>query len=163
MNTYELWSVLIAGLTLFALLGSLWVLIGYAKDTATLAKCAVDQTPRPCVSVLQLPDQSTMALFESVSTSIDGLNTVVLVNIGTTRAINVRFWIGPVASTEDRDFTTGAPIECGGRFDTGHPVKALQDPALVVVEYESVGGTGFRSETMIEARKWVRSARFLPA
>jgi hypothetical protein len=163
MSTYELCSVLIAGATFVALSATLWVLIGYARDTATLARCAVEQMPRPCVSVLQLPDHSTLAVFESVSTSIDGLTTIVLVNIGSTCAINVRFWIGAPSSTEQREFTWGTPIECGGRFDTGHPVNALQDPALIVVAYQSLGGTEFCSEATIEARKWVRNPRFATA
>lgn len=115
MSHYELWSLVIAALTLGALSATLWVLIGYAKDTATLAKCAVEQTPRPCVSVLQLPDQSTMAVLESVATSIDNLKTVVLLNIGTTRALNVKFWIGAPGPGANREFTSGAPIGCGER------------------------------------------------
>ncbi len=164
MTWYESSSLVISALNLCVLGWTLRTLRGYARDTTTLARCAVEQMPRPCVGVLQVRDVSDRSVLESASVSIDGLSTICLQNIGTAHAINVRFWVGaPGHGAKGRDFTSGPTIECGDRFDTGHPRNALGDPAVVVIEYESVTGKTYRSETTIEGRRWVKSARFWAA
>lgn len=159
MSSCETASVVIAGLNLVVLSCTFWILRGYARDTAILAKCSVEQLPRPCVAVLQAPDLADRAVLEATAVSIDGMRTLHFNNVGTARAVNVRFWVGTGLLVGDREFTSGPMLNAGETFDSGYPRNAMAEHALVVVEYESIGGTRYSSETLIEDRRWVKSVR----
>ena len=160
---YEWSSLAVSFLTLCVLAWTLWVVRGYAADTNTLARCAVEQAPRPCLDVLAVRDVSTRSILESAVASLEGLTNIVLQNIGTAPAVNVSFWIGSPDQLKSREFTFGPTINSGDKFDTGHSRNALVQSAIVVVEYQSVAGRRFGSEIAIDDRRWIKSAKFRTA
>lgn len=160
MNSYEIATLALATLNLGVLSSTLWILRGYAKNTGILARCAVEQTPRPCVTIHQLRDPSDVAVFESTSISIESFRTLHFANVGTAPAVNLRFSVGVPNSTEQSEFTSGPVLDAGESFDSAYPRNALADRALIVIEYESVAGSSYRSEAVIEDRRWVKSVRF---
>ena len=165
MTTYE-WSNLVVGILTFVVLSlTLLFLIRYTKATNTLARTSVEQLPRPCVVLKQSADSSVEAVSGGTACSLatePGYNPLKFVNVGTGPAVNCRYRV--VKDTEGTWYQLPA-IAPGGDFQSDHPLNGLQseDAVTVIIEYESVAGSHYRTKLSIENlkdRAWVRETRF---
>lgn len=155
MSPYEITNLVVNSLTLFVLWLTLRAVKRYTEETKTLADAAVEQLPRPFVTVFRQPDPSDEALVEGDVLSINGISTIQFKNDGTAPAVNFRYWIGKGSAEPDGapEMVTIAPRET---FDSHYPRNAMTDACELVLEYESVGGARYRSSGRIEGRRWVK-------
>jgi len=137
----------ISALTLFVLFWTLRAVREYTRQTQIVTRTAVEQLPRPCVTILQRADTSDLAILNETVGSVGSVNTVWFVNVGTGPAVNVRFSAQPVNPAEQSTWYQAPALGPGERFDTGYPRNSLENEAVVLVEYESVGGAKYRSES----------------
>jgi hypothetical protein len=116
--------------------------------------------PRPCVTIAEERNSTTTAVLEGTLVSLNDSRTIRLQNVGTGQAVNVRVAFRS-PSTPQADDSFRAPILGPEQvFDSGITTNALPDPALVRIEYESVGGLKYLTEVEVEGRRWVRGVRF---
>ena len=163
MTTYECFSLAVGVLTLLVLVWTLWVVRGYARDTKTLAWTAVEQLPRPCVVVKRSADHSEDALFHDTTVSLADQTRLSVENVGTGVAVNVRYRVVGEADTGDgmeRASYQLPELRPAASCETAHPLNAMSDAADVVIEYESVAGSRYRTELTIEDRRWVTTVKF---
>jgi hypothetical protein len=168
MRWFELWSLDLQGvglivqvLTLVVLYCTLIKLREYTNETKRLAIVAVEEMSRPCVLVKQHPDSTDEAIIKGHAGSITGSQTLSFRNMGTALAINVRY---KVQTMFDRfDEAEGLPLAPGEVFVSSWPRQSLVDPAKVVIEFESLGGGKYGTETVIEDRCWVKSQKYYRA
>ena len=162
MTYYEVGNLILLGLNLIVLVCTLLVLRNYARDTKWLAEAAVEQVPRPCVIVFQLPDKSDEAIIVGLPLSISAIPTIQFKNNGTGHAVNFRYRLGNVGSLipKHNDTPEVQALASGEIVDSQIPRNALSDTVDFVAEYESLGGAKYRSSAVIEGRKWVKNFRF---
>ena len=98
MNPYEILNLAIGSLTLCVLYRHFKVLRAYAGDTKKLARVAVEDLPRPCIVVQQLPDPSDMAVLEGHTASLP--DKLSFVNIGPAPAVNCRYSVRATGDTQ---------------------------------------------------------------
>ncbi len=155
---YNFLDLVVGFLTLGVLSWTLWILQKYASDTKTLALTAVEQLPRPCVVVRRSPDHSSMAILNNTTVSLDDQERLIFKNVGIGTAVNVRLHI---AGGEDGERSFQLP-EMGPAesFASGISRSSLPNPAVVVIEFESIGGSRYRTESTIEGQKWVEKVEF---
>ena len=157
MNAYEILNLAVGGLTLYVLHRHFNVLRAYAGDTKTLACIAVEDLPRPCMVVKQLPDPSDMAVLEGHTASL--VDKLSFANIGPAPAVNCRY---SVRATGDTQVAWYQLPELGpaGVFDSLHSLNALPPHCVVILEYESVAGSRYRTEHTLEDRTRVTKSAF---
>lgn len=130
----------------------------YTNETKRLADVAVEEMSRPCVLVEQHADSTDDAIIMGHGGSITGSQSLCFRNIGTAPAINVRY---KLQTMSDRFFeATGLPFAPGEVFVSSWSRQSLVDPAKVVVEFESLGGGKYGTETVIENRCWLKTQVF---
>lgn len=157
MTTYECLSLAVGVLTFLVLFWTLCVLRGYARDTKTLAWTAVEQLPRPCVVVKRSADHSELAALNDTTVSLADQTKLSFANVGTGVAVNVQYRVarGDAGSAAEEAACQLAEIGPAESFETAHPLNALPDTAVVVIEFESVAGSRYRTESTITDRRWV--------
>ena len=157
MNPYEILNLAVGGLTLYVLYRHFNVLRAYAGDTKTLARVAVEDLPRPCIVVQQMPDPSDMAVLEGHTASL--ADKLSFVNIGPAPAVNCRY---SVRATGDSQVAWYQLPELGpaGVLDSRHSLNALPQHCVVIIEYESVAGSRYRTEQTLEDRTRVTRSAF---
>jgi len=146
---------------------TLLAVVWYAWEARRTADAAVEQAEgvqKPCLVVVQPPDTTEDAILEGMNASVLGEVTVRFQNIGNGPAVNIRFRFrsksrtaGPLGMAEAPE---AAPVAPKGEGDTNHPASALDPLEEVVLDYDSLSGTRYRSRAVIEARRWVREFRF---
>ena len=146
-------DVMVGVLTLLVLAWTLVVLRQYARDTKRIAWAAVEQLPRPCVVVKRSPDPSDEAVLRDTTASLGDRHGLTFANVGTGPAVNCRYRIE--AADEDTEATSRQLPEIGSaeEFESEHPRNALRDSAIVVIEYESLAGSRYRTEATIAERR----------
>ncbi|HXP88751.1 MAG TPA: hypothetical protein VN841_28780 [Bryobacteraceae bacterium] len=158
MTRFEIGSLLISALTLGVLLLTLRAVLQYTRETKRLVDATVENLSRPFMTVFTQPDSSDEALIAGCACSIENISTLRFRNDGTGPAVKFRYQIGA-----DRDHTSEAlAIAPGDGFDSHHQRNALTDPCEVVLDYESLGGAKYRSQGLIESRRWVKDFTFKP-
>ena len=157
MNAYEVVNLAISALTLYVLHRHFNVLRAYAGDTKTLARIAVEQLPRPCLVVKQLPDPSDMAVLEGRTVSLP--DKLRFANIGPAPGVNCRY---RVRATGDIQLAWYQLPELGPAevFESVHSLNAVSPDCVVIIEYESVAGSRYRTEQTLEGRKRVTKSTF---
>ena len=165
MTTYECLTVVVGFLTLGVLSGTLVVLVGYARDTNTLARMAVEQSPQPCVVLKRSADPSPKALLEEETTSLIGDNhygsQLIFMNVGTGTAVNCLYRVSDIEEKQRGEPSYHLPeIGPSDSFETSHVLNSLPDNAALSIEYESVAGSPYLTEVVVEDRRWVRETRF---
>ena len=164
MSIYECVNLGLLTLTLYVLWRTLLQVKTYTCETKRLADAAIEQLPRPCVALVVVSDTSDRALLEGLAVSIANEGTLRFKNVGTGPALNLGCHVG---STEG-----GVPVSVGGpplapgeAFDSAYNRNALDDPAFIRVDYQSLGGVKFQSKVTIEGRLWAKNFKFdmLPA
>jgi hypothetical protein len=152
-------------LTLYVLWRTLLQVKAYTCETKRLADAAIEQLPRPCVALVVESDSSDRALIEGLAVSIANVGTLRFKNIGTGSALNLVCHVGATEGSVDTVSVGGPPLAPGEAFDSAYNRNALDDPALIRVDYQSLGGARFRSEVTIEGRRWAKNFKFdrLPA
>ena len=164
MTTYEWLNFVVGLLTLAVLSWTLCVLMKYAKDTNILARTSVEQLPRPCVVLKQSADSSVEAVSGGTACSLSNeSNCLIFMNVGTGPAVNCRYHV--IKDTEGKWYQLSA-IAPGGDFQSDHPLNGLQseDAVTVIIKYESVAGSHYRTELSIgnlNNRMWVQETRFV--
>ena len=164
MSTYECLNLVVGFFTFGVLFWTLRVLREYAKDTNTLARTSVEQLQRPCVSLKQSADSSVNAVSGGTACSLSNeSNCLIFMNVGTGPAANCRYRV--IKDTEEQWYQLSA-IAPGGDFQSDHPLNGLQseDAVTVIIEYESVAGSHYRTELSIgnlKNRMWVQETRFV--
>ena len=158
MTMYNFLDLVVGFLTLGVLSWTLWILQKYASDTKTLALTAVEQLPRPCVVVQRSADQSNLAILYDTTVSLKDQESLHFKNVGVGTAVNVRLHI---AGGEDGELSFQLP-EMGPAesFASGISRNSLPEPAVVVIEFESIAGSRYRTESTIEGKKWVKKVEF---
>ena len=154
MTTYEVTALVLAFITLL-------VLVIYAWHTKTLAQAAVEQLPRPCVVVKLLADASLEAGMENTTCSVQEWN-LSFVNVGAGPAVNVHYSVRDAdkASDEAPGQQQLPPMAPGESFESLRPRNGLPESAVVTIEFESVAGSTYRTETTIKDRKFLTAWRF---
>jgi len=162
ISVFELASLILQGATLGVLYFTLRAVLAYTRETRALAEAAVEQIPRPIISLRQLPDATDDAVLEHMALSIRGFATIQFRNVGTGHAVNFRYQIRNMGALgpEFFDAPEGPALGPGEVFETNYPRAALSDPSSFIAEYESLGGARYRSRADIEGRAWVRNFRF---
>ena len=160
MTTHECLSLVAIFLTFGVLSWTLVVLKGYARDTKTLAKVAVEQLPRPFVVLKRSADPEGLAVLKGTTVSLIGDNHygshLIFMNVGTGPAVNCRYHVRDTGETEEEKISYQLPeIGPGDSFETHHILNSLPSNAVLSIEYESVAGSPYRTEIAIEDRKWV--------
>ena len=157
MTTYECLSLVASFLTLAALSLTLFVLWGYARDTKTLARVAVEQLPRPFVVLKRSVDSSGEAVLAGETTSLIGDahygSHLIFMNIGTVPAVNCQYHVRASDEPKEDKISYQLPeIEPGNSFDTHHTLNSLPSNAVLSIEYESVTGSPYRNEMTVKGR-----------
>ena len=133
----------------------------YAKDTNTLARTSVEQLPRPYVVLKQSADSSTEAVLRGTTVSLSNENPLIFKNVGTGQAVNCQYHVRDTEETGEGDRSYRLPeIGPSDSFESPHVLNSLPENAVVKIEYESVAGSHYRIELVIEDRKFVRETRF---
>ncbi len=156
MTPYERSNLWLQTATLIVLTITLIVLAVYTGYTRTLAKAAVEEMSRPCVEVFQQTDQSSLAITSGHSSSLAG-DRIAFKNIGTGAALNFRF---TVQTDQGKASLAGPSLAPAEVFQSSVSRQSLSDPATVTCEFETLSGTKYRTESIVEDRRWVRSTRF---
>ncbi len=165
MTTYECLNLVVGLLTLLVLSCTLAVLRKYARDTKTLAGAAVEQLPRPCVVLKRSADPSDMAVLKGTTGSLtndqDSMNYLNFANVGTGPAVNCRYHVKDTGEEGKGETSCQLPeIGPSSCFKSPHIVNSLPENAIVIIEYESVAGSHYRTEMTIEDRMWIPEIRF---
>lgn len=165
MTKYECLSLVVSILTSGVLFVTFLVLIKYAKDTNTLARTSVEQLPRPCVVLKQSADPSSEAVLTGQTTSLIGDNhygsTLIFMNVGTGPAVNCLYRVSDIGGKQRGNHSYHLPeIGPSDSFETSHVLNSLSDNAALSIEYESVAGSPYLTEVVVEDRRWVRETRF---
>jgi hypothetical protein len=153
MGWYEKGSLALQALTLVVLYLTLRKLKEYTDETKRMAEASAEQSPRPCVVVMQSSDPGDQAIVEGTGASISKYVTLHFKNIGTGPALNITY-------TLDAFVAAGAPLEAGEVFASTWSRQSLGTSATIVVTFESLSGSQWRTTTTIEDRRWVRKAEF---
>ena len=159
-------SVLVPILTLIVLSWTLVVVRRYAHDTKILAATSVEQLPRPCVVLQQYVDSSGMTVLTGETTSLIGDqhygSHLIFMNVGTGPAVNCRYRASDIEEKREGEPPWFRLPEIGpsDSFESLHTLNSLPSNAAVSIEYESVAGSSYRTDLIIEGRKWVREAKF---
>lgn len=160
MSAHEILDLTIGMLTLLVLYRNLVVLRAYAADTKKLASAAVDGLPRPYVCVKTVADRSNLAVLNSTTVSLGDERTLSFQNVGTGRAVNVRYLVRATGDAE-QDPVQLPDIGADETFDSKHPIDALPDGSItVIIEYESVAGSSYKTEQIVEERQWITRSIF---
>ncbi len=157
MNAYEILNLAMGILTLVVLYRHFNVLRAYADDTATLAYTAVEQLPRPCVVLNQLPDPSEMAVLEGATASLG--DKLTFANIGPAPAVNCRYSVRATGDTQVAWYEL-PELAPAGAFEPAHSTNALSPGCVVIIEYESIAGSRYRTEQTVEDRIRVTKSAF---
>ena len=161
MTTYESSILVVSIITLVVLSLTLCFLIRYTNATNTLARTSVEQLPRPCVVLKQLADSSIKAVLTETTTSLPN-EPLIFMNVGTGPAVNCRYHVRDTEKTGEAERSCRLPeIEPSGSFESLRVPNSLPENAVVSIEYESVAGSPYRTELVIEDRTWVRKAVFV--
>ena len=165
MTTYECLSLVATFLTFGVLSWTLCVLKGYARDTRTLAATSVEQLPRPCVVLKRSADPLGEALLEGQTTSLIGDqhygSHLIFMNVGNVPAVNCRYRVRGSGETEKEEISYDlVEIEPSDSFETSHILNSLPENAVINIEYESITGSHYRTEVVVENRHRVRETRF---
>ena len=161
MTAYEWGNLTVGILTLGVLSWTLYVLSGYARDTKTLADTAVEQLPRPWVVLKRSADPSDMAVLGGTTVSLtddqNPFNPLIFMNVGTGPAVNCRYHVRDTGGTGEGKASYQLPeIGPSDSFKSTHILNALPANAVVIIEYESVAGSRYRTDITIEDNKWVQ-------
>ena len=133
------------------------------RDTKTLAHAAVEQLPRPCVILKRSADPSDDAVLGETTVSLAGQRNLSFANVGTGPAVSCRYHVRNTGETTGGTSFQLPEIGPAENFESNHSLNALADSAVVIIEYESVAGSRYRTELMIEDRKWVTRIGFPPS
>ncbi len=161
MRPFEKLSLVVQVATLIVLYLTLRWLKKYTKETTRLADAAVEEMSRPCVQVHAETDQSDEAILEGQAASISSVHYLAFRNVGTGTALNFKF--SGETSSPKAQMTDGPALAPGQVFTSNFPRNALSDPATVIAEFETLSGAKYRTETLIEGRRWVKESRFQKA
>ena len=158
----------VGALTLLVLFRTLCVLREYAHDTRKLAIVAVEQLPRPCVVLQQSADTSVEAVSYGTACSLltnkpdePSYNPLKFMNVGTGPAVKCLYHV--VKATPD---TYQLPEIAPGRyFLSDHPLNGLppENDVNIIIEYESVAGSKYRTELIIQDGRFVKKTTFPPS
>ena len=159
MILYETLNFVVDSLTLGVLFWHLRVLQEYAGDTKTLARTAMEQLPRPYLVVKQVPDTGDLAVLGDTTVSLGDQHSLCFENLGTARAVNARYFVRATGDPEQAAVQL-ADISPGETFDSRHPVNLLPGEVVVIIQYESIAGSRYRTEQTIEEGKWVRKSAY---
>jgi len=159
MSIYECANLGLLALTFLVLLLTLLQIKTYTRETKRLADAAIEQLPLPYVALVVQSDSSDRALLEGLAVSIANEGTLRFKNIGTGPALNLGCHVGPTEGGVPVS-VGGPPLAPGEAFDSAYNRNALDDPALIRVDYQSLGGVRFRSEVTIEERRWPKNFKF---
>ena len=165
MTLYECLNVVVGLLTFSVLSWTLFVLRGYAKDTKTLAGVSVEQLPRPCVVLKRPPDHSMEAGIKGTAGSLAGdqdfSSPLIFTNVGTGPAVNCRYCVKDTGETRMVERWCKLPeIEPSSSFQSPDILNSLPEEGIVIIKYESVAGSAYRTDITIEGRRWVEKIRF---
>ena len=157
MSLYEILNLVVGGLTLYVLYRHFNVLRSYASDTKTLARVAVEDLPRPCVVLQETPDPSGIAVLESHTACLP--DKLRFVNIGPAPAVNCQYRVRATGDTHVPTYQL--PVLGPARvFDSLNSLQALPRHCVVIIEYESVAGSRYRTEQTLEDRTRLTSSAF---
>ena len=165
MTVYECFNLAVGVLTLAVFSLTLVVVKAYARDTKKIARAAVEQLPRPCVVVKRSPDHADDAVLRDTTVSLAHQRNLNFTNVGTGPAVNCRYDVRDTGETAGG--TAGGTalqlpeIGPAENFESNHSLNTLPESAVVIIEYESVAGSSYRTELMIENRMWVTEISFL--
>ena len=168
MTIYELLTLVVGFLTLLVLYWTLKYLKKYVEDTKRIANAANEQLPRPCIVLKQLADPSDMAIIKGTTSSLaphgDFSEPLVFVNVGTGPAVKCRFKVEDFEEKEEREESYNNLPEIGpsGSFASNYILNALPGSSVIIIKYESVAGTRYRTEMLIEERRWVKVVGYAP-
>ena len=168
MLIFEYLDLTVSLLTLVVLAWTLWFVRRYVADTKTLADTAAEQSPRPCVVLKQYPDSSADTVLEKETTTLIGdLNfgsPLIFSNVGTGPAVNCRYSCRDMEKKEPGEVQWWSlpgisPQAC---FESQHILNSLPGDNLTAVriQYESVGGSHYRTDLVILERRWVKESKF---
>ena len=158
---YEYFNLAVGVLTLVVLSLTLAVVKAYARDTKKIARAAVEQLPRPCVVVKRSADPADDAVLRDTTVSLAYQRNLNFANVGTGPAVNCRYHVRDTGETTDETAFQLPEIGPAENFESNHSLNALPESAVVIIEYESVAGSRYRTELMIEDRMWVTKISFL--
>ena len=162
MTVYECFNLAVGVLTLTVLSLTLAVVKAYARDTKKIARAAVEQLPRPCVVVKRSADHADNAVLRDTTVSLADQRNLNFANVGTGPAVNCRYHVlRDTWETTDETASQLPEIGPAENFESSHSLNALPESAVVIIEYESVAGSRYRTELMIEDRMWVTKISFL--
>ena len=159
MTIFEYSSLIVGLLTLVVLSLTLVVLRGYARDTKTLAGVAVEQLPRPCIVLQRSADSSAEAVLDGTTVSLADQRRLNFANVGTGPAVNCRYRVKNTADTGETSYQL-PEIGPAGNFESDHPLNGLPENAVIIIEYESVAGSSYRTELRVQDRRWVSEISF---
>ena len=144
-------------MTLYVLHRHFNVLRAYAGDTKTLASVAMENSAQPCIVVQQLLDPSDMAVLEGHTASL--ADKLSFANIGPAPAVNCRYCVRSTGDTQAAWYQL-PEISPAGVFRSTHSLNALPPHCVVILEYESVAGSGYRTVQTLEDRTRVTKSAF---
>ena len=157
MNLYEILNLVVGGLTLCVLCWHFTVLRAYAGDTNTLARVAVEDLPRPCVVLQETSDSSDSSVLEGHTACVPA--HLGFVNIGSAPAVNCQYSVRAAGDTQVPTYQL--PVLLPARvFDSLNSVEALPPHCVVIIEYESVAGSRYRTQQTLEDRRRLTKSAF---
>ncbi len=144
MSVFEICTLVLQILNLIVLTMTLAKLWQYTTETKRIAVASVASMPIPCVVLKQMPDKSDEAIVEGQAGLIAG-QTLVFKNVRTALALAVRMTI---PSTQPRPYEPqGIPLSPGEEFQSTWARNVLPDTATIFVEFESLNGGKYKTET----------------
>ncbi|HEV2383270.1 MAG TPA: hypothetical protein VG206_26180 [Terriglobia bacterium] len=158
MTSYEIDNLIIEGLTFLVLTCTLFKLWQYTSDTQRLADAAVEAMTRPYIVIEQNADSGEAGILEGQAGSIDHSKTLRFKNVGSSTALNVRYKLETMSNQFAKH--EGLPLAPGEVFASSWSRQALEDPARVIIEFQSLGGARYTTESLIDDHRWVRKVRF---
>ena len=161
MTVYEYFNLAVGVLTLAVLSLTLAVVKAYARDTKKIARAAVEQLPRPRVVVKRSADPADDAVLRDTTVSLANQRNLNFANVGTGPAVNCRYHVRDTGETTGGTAFQLPEIGSAENFESNYSLNALPESAVVIIEYESVAGSRYRTELMIEDRMWVTEISFL--
>ncbi len=89
------------------------------------------------------------------------MNYLIFANVGTGTAVNCRYHIRDTGEKGEGETSYQLPeIGPSSCFKSPHILNLLPENAMVIIEYESVAGSHYRTDMTIEDRTWISKIRF---
>ena len=110
-----------------------------------------------------------MAIIKGATSSLaphggDFSEPLVFVNVGSGPAVKCRFKVEDFEEKEEREESYNKLPEIGpsGSFASNYILNALPESSVIIIKYESVAGTRYSTEMLIEERRWVKVVGYAP-